>query len=137
MDIRSVYQKVDLWKTLMPRVEMFYAVKVNADKKILKVCLQKGLGFDAGSESEFKKMISLGVDPKKIFYGNPIKSSDSILEAKKCGVKMMSFDCESELLKVKIYYPEAELVLRVYTCGANASEDAYHDKHGAPMDDVT
>ena len=57
----------------MPRVELFYAVKVNCDKEILKTCVQRGTGFDAASESEFKRMLSMGVDPSNIIYANPIK----------------------------------------------------------------
>lgn len=55
----------------------------------------------------------VGVDPTRIIYANPIKESEYIRYAAKRGVDLMTFDCEEELLKIKIENPAANLVVRI------------------------
>jgi diaminopimelate decarboxylase len=38
----------------MPRVEIFYAMKVNPDLEICKICADNGLGFDIASKKEME-----------------------------------------------------------------------------------
>ena len=42
-----------------------------------------------------------------------MKSEDQILEAKKHGVKKMTFDSIEELEKIAKFFPKAECVLRI------------------------
>ena len=70
-------------------------------------------GFDVASTVEMEMVKSINVSPKKIIYANPVKDIDHILSAKKHGINLMTFDTSEELFKIKKYYPDAEVVLRI------------------------
>lgn len=44
----------------MPRVGIFYALKVNPDEEIAKRCLKLGLGFDCASAQEIDQVLKMG-----------------------------------------------------------------------------
>ncbi|XP_056637572.1 ornithine decarboxylase-like [Diorhabda sublineata] len=101
------------WKKFMPRVKIFYAIKCNDYKAVLETLAAIGVGFDCASKEEIRKIISLGVPPERIIFANPAKINSHIQYAAKTGVKVMTFDNESELYKVKKFHPAAELLLRI------------------------
>ena len=53
-DLKSVRERVEIWRHYLPRVELFYATKCNADDEIVKECARLGCGFDVASEAEMK-----------------------------------------------------------------------------------
>lgn len=59
-------------------------------------------------QSEISQMIKLGVDPSRIIFANPCKQSSHVVFAKKQGVKMIVFDNEIELHKIKKHYKDAK-----------------------------
>jgi diaminopimelate decarboxylase len=38
-DIKNVEERITIWKNMLPRVELFYAAKVNPNVEILKACV--------------------------------------------------------------------------------------------------
>lgn len=74
-----------------------------------------GTGFDCASKAEIQQTLSLGVDPSRLIYANPCKQASFIRYAAQHGVKKMTFDNVEELEKIKRFFPEAELVLRILT----------------------
>ena len=98
---------------MMPRVEPFYAVKCNNEPGILQLLASLGTGFDCASKAEIKQVLSLGVDPSRIIYANPCKMRSHIKYASERNVSLMTFDNEVELQKVKAFYPDAHLVIRI------------------------
>ena len=97
----------------MPRVEPFYAVKCNNDPAILQFLASLGTGFDCASKAEIEQVLSLGVHPSRIVYANACKMRSHVQFACKENVSLMTFDNEDELKKVKSYYPNAQLVIRI------------------------
>nr|AII97912.1 BLTX547 [Nephila pilipes] len=71
------------------------------------------LVFDCASKNEIESVLSIGVEPERIIYANPCKTRGFIKHAANVGVKMMTFDNEMELHKVKALHPDAELVIRI------------------------
>ncbi|CAJ0931818.1 unnamed protein product, partial [Ranitomeya imitator] len=69
--------------------------------------------------AEIDLVLSLGVPPDDIVYANTCKQPCYIRHAAKHGILKMTFDCESELLKVAENHPAAELLIRIV---ANDSE---------------
>ena len=51
-DISSVYDRIRIFRDLMPRVELFYAAKCNSDVQIGKACVKMNTGFDVASAAE-------------------------------------------------------------------------------------
>lgn len=112
-DIGDVVRKHKLWKSLLPRVQPFYAVKCNDDMEILKTLAQLGTGFDCASKAEMHKVLEAGVDARRIIYANPCKQASHIKYAFKNKVRHMTFDNENELYKVHELHPDAKMVLRI------------------------
>ena len=89
------------------------AIKSNPDPVVLKLLGKSGLGFDCASDEEIEAVLRIDVPPEKIIFAHPTKRISHLELAKRHSVSMMTFDCESELRKIKDIYPEAELVIRM------------------------
>ncbi|KAL8622515.1 hypothetical protein ACOMHN_034178 [Nucella lapillus] len=112
-DLGDVVRKYEKWTELLPRVELFYAVKCNPDLAVLKLLAHLGTGFDCASKDEISRVLKLGVKPSRIVYANPCKQNGFIRYAAKENVDLMTFDNEAELYKLKAAFPNARLVLRI------------------------
>ncbi|XP_055623590.1 ornithine decarboxylase 1-like [Toxorhynchites rutilus septentrionalis] len=120
LDLDDIVAKHMNWGRLLPRVKPFYAVKCNDDGAILETLAMLGTGFDCASKWEIEKVLDMGVEPERIIFAHPIKSSEALLFAKKKGVSSLTFDNELELEKIALFYPEAHLVLRIRYDSDNA-----------------
>ncbi|XP_072044791.1 ornithine decarboxylase-like [Amphiura filiformis] len=108
-DIGDVFLKYVKWRNAMPRVTPFYAVKCNPDVNVLRLLYALNCGFDCASKGELKLLReTIGVHPERIINANTWKQCSHLEYARDHGVKMMTFDCEEELDKVKKIHPEAE-----------------------------
>jgi ornithine decarboxylase len=58
-------------------------------------------------------VLDLGVSASRIIYTNPVKTPTSLRFARKVGVRLLVFDNDEELQKIKEVYPEATLLLRI------------------------
>src|SRR6267142_6477723 len=81
IDTAIVRGKVQRFRAAMPRVRPHYAVKANPDRRVLKVLVREGVGFEIASTAELDLLLSLGVPAAEIFFSNPVKSRDSIAYA--------------------------------------------------------
>lgn len=134
-DLGEVYRQHLRWKSLLPRIEPFFAIKSNPDPMVVKLLAALGLGFDCASKSEIQQVLQLGVDPERIIYANPCKQASFIRYAAQQQVAKMTFDNAEELHKIKLLYPNAELVLRILTDDSK-SLCQLGLKFGAPMERV-
>ncbi|XP_075985789.1 ornithine decarboxylase 1-like [Anticarsia gemmatalis] len=121
MDLGEVVARYRRWKELMPRVEPFYAVKCNDDKLLVTTLAALGAGFDCASKAEIELVTSIGVEPQRIIFANPAKMASHIRYASAVGVDAMTFDSETELMKIKQYMPHAQLVIRI-RCDAESAQ---------------
>ena len=92
-----------------------------------------GTGFDCASKSEIEQVLNLGVDPSRIIYAQPCKTKSYVRFAAEHGVKQMTFDNSDELYKIKSFFPDAELLLRILT-DDSTSLCRLSDKFGASLD---
>jgi ornithine decarboxylase len=115
IDLGEVLEQYKTWKTLLPRVEPFYAVKCCPNPMVLKLLDILGCGFDCASKTEIINVTDLNVQPNRIIYANPVKDPHFIKFARSQNVDLMTFDSECELYKVKLYHPYAKLVIRIRT----------------------
>ncbi|KAL7276844.1 Ornithine decarboxylase [Rhizina undulata] len=132
-DLGEVYRQHMRWKMNLPRVEPFYAVKCNGDRNVLRLLAALGTGFDCASKQEIQQVLECGVSPKRIIYAHPCKTASYIRYAAEEDVKMMTFDNAEELYKIKKYFPEAQLFLRILTDDSKAL-CRLSLKYGAPLD---
>ncbi|KAI9253376.1 pyridoxal-dependent decarboxylase [Phascolomyces articulosus] len=134
-DLGEVYRQHLRWKSLLPRIEPFFAVKSNPDPMVVKLLASLGIGFDCASKSEIQQVLSVGVEPSRIIYANPCKQASFIRFAAQHNVARMTFDNAEELFKIKKLYPDAELILRILTDDSK-SLCQLGLKFGAPLDTI-
>ena len=132
-DLGEVYRQHIRWKTNLPRVKPFYAVKCNPDPEVIRLLATLGSGFDCASKAEIDLVLGLGVDPTRIIYAQPCKTKSYLRHAANVGVSQMTFDNSDELHKIKNSYPNAEIVLRILT-DDSASLCRLSTKFGADLE---
>ncbi|MBP5589780.1 MAG: diaminopimelate decarboxylase [Bacteroidales bacterium] len=76
-----------------PRYVVHYAIKANANPKILKTISSYGFGADCVSANEIVAAIESGFDPKKIVFAGVGKTDKEIETALRAGIGC--FNCES------------------------------------------
>ncbi|HSY85253.1 MAG TPA: type III PLP-dependent enzyme [Verrucomicrobiae bacterium] len=104
----------------VPAARVFYAVKANPAREILARIADLGACFDTASLGEIDLVLSLGVGPERISYGNTIKKQRDIAAAFARGVRLFAFDSAGELDKLAESAPGARVYCRVLTDGAGA-----------------
>jgi ornithine decarboxylase len=111
---RSVLRSgLDRFRQGLPRVEPFYAVKANSHPEVIKTMVAGGASFDVASIAEMRAVLSAGAKPSRLIFANTIKPAESIAEAYRRGVRMMTFDSEYELDKIAEHAGGAEVLVRI------------------------
>ena len=93
--------------------DIFYAIKANPSVEILDRVAALGGYFDCASIGEIELVLSRGVSPSQISFGNTIKKESAIREAFDCGVRLFAFDSEGELEKLARSAPGASVFCRI------------------------
>ena len=135
VNLKEVIKKINLWREHLPHIEPFYAVKCNPDDVILKLMATLGLSFDCASKNEIAKVIAAGVSPDKIIFANPCKMTEQIKYARSNDIDLMTFDSSHELYKIKLYHPNAKLIIRIQTDDSK-SRCKFNCKFGVAVDQV-
>jgi len=135
VNLKEVIKQINLWRENLPTIEPFYAVKCNPDDIILRLMTSMGLSFDCASKNEISKVISAGVSADKIIFANPCKMTEQIRYARSNDVDLMTFDSSHELYKIKLYHPNAKLVIRIQTDDSK-SRCQFNCKFGVSLDQV-
>lgn len=113
VDTALVRSKLRRFRAAMPRVQPHYAVKANPDRRVLKVLMQEGAGFEIASTAELDLLLALGVPPAEVFYSNPVKSRESIAYAAQKGVEWFVVDSVDEVRRIREVKPDARQYLRI------------------------
>src|SRR5438105_11978307 len=111
VDTAIVRGKVRRFRAAMRRVRPHYAVKANPDRRVLKVLVREGVGFEIASTAELDLLLSLGVPAAEVFFSNPVKSRDSIAYAAAKGVAWFVVDSLDELRRVHAVKADAKQYL--------------------------
>uniref|UniRef100_A0A914ENS6 ornithine decarboxylase n=1 Tax=Acrobeloides nanus TaxID=290746 RepID=A0A914ENS6_9BILA len=122
VDLKVIADRFNEWKSYLPRVEPYYAVKCNDDLVILRTIANLGYGFECASKGEIDLILDNKLSSaEKIVYSHTIKTPSYLDHASKIGVKLMTFDNEEELEKIKEFHQNPELILRTLPNGPNAT----------------
>lgn len=105
-----------------------YAIKANAEPRILEIIRKAGLGADCVSGNEVKLAIKHGFSPDKIVYAGVGKSDKEIKTALKAGI--YSFNCESvpEIKIINDFAASMGVVARI-SLRVNPDIDAHTHKY--------
>lgn len=103
-----------MWVHYFPRIIPYFAIKSNPNLLTIKMLAKFGIGFDCASKAEIEKVLNCNVSPDRIIFANPCKFNDHIEYANKKKVLKMTFDSADELYKIKKYFPQAQVVVRMF-----------------------
>jgi len=135
VDLGEITKSYINWMKFMPDIKPYYAVKCNPNPVLLEALASLGVNFDCASENEIKTIIEITNDPARIIFANPCKMSSQIRYARANDVDYMTFDCEEELYKIKLYHPYAKLVLRL-AVDDSKSVCKFNKKFGCKLEQV-
>jgi diaminopimelate decarboxylase len=135
IDLGEITRTYMNWTTMLPDVKPYYAVKCNPNPVLLEALAALGANFDCASENEMKTIIEITKDPTRIVFANPCKMTSQIRYARSNDVDLMTFDCEEELYKIKLYHPYANLILRI-AVDDSKSLMKFNKKFGCKLENV-
>jgi len=119
----------------LPGVEIFYAVKANNHRDIIRTLAAEGCSFDISSVQELKEVIDCGAPVEKTIHTNPIKSLREFDGAVELGTRTFVADNLYELDKFVKYGDKAGVLVRFRTDKSRAAVDLSY-KFGAEIKDI-
>ena len=130
LSLEQIEKNYRLLRTHLQRVKVFYAIKANPHRRILKLMRDLGSNFDVASDGEIMELSSLGVDGSRMIYANPMKTVNGLRACRNAGVGKMTFDSAGEIDKMARECPGATVLLRIRIDNSSAHVDL-NKKFGA------
>jgi ornithine decarboxylase len=122
LDHKRIRENYHIFKTHLPRVQCYYAVKANSHPEIIKTLFDEGSSFDVASYNEFMQIYEYikHFEEKdkdffiwdKIIFSNTIKDKETLRKIKRYR-PLVTYDNSDELKKIKECCDTAGLVLRL------------------------
>ena len=135
VDLETVVDNFQKLSSLLPDMQIYYAIKANPARAILKNLLPLKSRFDAASIYEIRECLSVGVDPLNIAFGNAVKKRHAIKEAYVAGVRLYAVDSINEAKKISQVAPGSSIYCRFQTNGFGA-DWPLTNKFGVPPSEV-
>ena len=123
-------------RELFPFAKIYYAVKANPAVEVLELLRDLGSCFDVASVYELDKLLSIGVSPDRMSYGNTIKKSRDIAYFYEKGVRMYVNDNIDDLRNIAREAPGSKVFFRILTEGAETADWPLSRKFGCHPDMV-
>jgi ornithine decarboxylase len=108
--IRESYRAL---RYALPGVEHFYAVKSNAEPKLISILAEEGASFDVCTNGEIDIVRECGISSGKCLHTHPIKRESDIRYALDFGIDLFVVDNESELEKIVPFRDKAKILVRM------------------------
>lgn len=115
LDLKKIEQTYISYAEAFIGYKIYYAVKANPQRAVIELLHKYGSYFDTASIPEIRSVLSCGVSPAKISYGNTIKKEADIAIAYKLGVRLFAIDSVEELLKISRAAPGSSVFCRILT----------------------
>ncbi|MBM7061526.1 type III PLP-dependent enzyme [Pseudomonas sp. UL073] len=134
IDKQTISDAYDQLGTCFPFAKIYYAVKANPAIEITELLRDKGANFDIASIYELDKVMSAGVGPDRISYGNTIKKARDIRYFYEKGVRLFATDSEADLRNIAKAAPGAKIYVRILTEGSTSADWPLSRKFGCNPD---
>jgi ornithine decarboxylase len=137
IDLNELENNYNNWTNLLPNIIPYYATKCNNNPHIIKHLYKLGCNFDCASKNEIEQILNLNDNnDTRIIFAHPCKYPSHLLFAQKNKINLMTFDNEYELDKIKKYYPDASLILRI-AVDDSKSKCKFNKKFGCKFDNIS
>lgn len=130
INLESVEKQYTDIKKVFPGADVFYAYKANPDRRVAAKLAELGSNFDAASRYEIRQLLSLGVSPDKISYGNTIKKAVDIRYAYEKGIRLYTTDCMNDMEKISKFAPNSRIIVRIFIDGSDTAQWPLTKKFG-------
>lgn len=134
IDTAIVEAQLEELVTAFPYANIYYAVKANPAVEILTIMKDKNVNFDVASIYELDRLLSLGISPDRICYGNTIKKSKDVRYFHQNGVRMYATDSEADIRNIAKAAPGSKTVIRILTEGTFTADWPLSRKFGCQID---
>ncbi|MFH2092708.1 MAG: type III PLP-dependent enzyme [Pseudomonadota bacterium] len=134
IDTATVKQQLDALADLFPYAGIYYAVKANPGIEILTMLRDKNVNFDIASIYELDRVLSLGISPDRICYGNTIKKSRDVRYFYEKGIRMYATDSEADIRNIAKAAPGSRVYVRILTEGTFTADWPLSRKFGCQAD---
>ncbi|HEY1027346.1 MAG TPA: type III PLP-dependent enzyme [Pseudomonas sp.] len=134
IDRQIIADAYDQLGNCFPFAKVYYAVKANPAIEIIELLRDKGSSFDIASIYELDKVMSAGVGPERISYGNTIKKSRDIRYFFDKGVRLFATDSEADLRNIAKAAPGSKIYVRILTEGSTSADWPLSRKFGCQPD---
>ena len=134
IDLDRVKKQYQELASYFPNAQIHYPIKANPAREIIALLHGLGSNFDIASIYEMDKLLSMGVAPEKILFGNTIKKASDIEYAFKKGIRLFATDCQSDIENIAVYAPGSQVYIRILVQGGETADWPLNRKFGChPM----
>lgn len=113
INLRTIKKNYIKLQNSFPFAHIYYAVKANPNPKVISLLAEQGSNFDIASRFELDKVLSLGVEPERISYGNTIKKARDIAYFFEKGIRMFATDSKEDLKNIAKFAPGSKVYVRI------------------------
>ena len=137
MSPARIQSTINLWKTQLPNVKPFYAVKCNPEPVFLNHLFDNGINFDCASERELIEIRKLAFNTltNRVIYANPCKSVRDLTAAKEIGSPITVVDSVEEVEKLNDQKYTGSALIRI-AVDDSGSTMPFSSKFGAQFGSV-
>ncbi|MCR5217923.1 type III PLP-dependent enzyme [Treponema sp.] len=113
VNLRTIKYNYLHLKDSFPYAHIYYAVKSNPGIPVLKLLDTLGSNFDIASRYELDDVLSLGISPDRVSFGNTIKKPCDIQYFYEKGVRMFATDSKEDLKNISKFAPGSRVYVRI------------------------
>jgi len=133
-DLKGLDAKYQELTENFPGCGVYYAIKANPAKPILKRLIELGSSFDVASRYELDLVLELGCPPERLSFGNTIKKAQDVAYFYQKGVRLYATDSEADLTNIATYAPGSEVYVRILNEGDRTADWPLSRKFGCHND---
>ncbi len=134
IDLHTVKKNFLQLKSVFPYADIYYAVKANPGLPVLKLLNSMGSNFDIASRYELDTVLSLGVAPERISYGNTIKKANDIEYFYQKGIRLFATDSKEDLKNIAKNAPGSKIYVRILVETSSTADWPLSRKFGCHPD---
>ncbi len=134
VDLNIVKNNYNELKNHFPYAKIYFAVKSNPAEKVITLLRDLGSNFDIASTYELDKVLSLGVEPERLSFGNTIKKAKDIKYFYDKGVRIFATDSKADLQNIAKNAPGSKVFVRILVEGSQSADWPLSKKFGCHPD---
>lgn len=134
VDLSRIKTKFEEMVELFPKAKIHYAMKASPAVEVIELLAGLGSNFDCASIYELDRVLSVGVEPERISYGNTIKKAAHVKYAYDKGIRLYATDSKADLQNIAEQAPGSKIFVRILVQGSETAEWPLSRKFGCHPD---